>query len=203
MDKYSIRKIIKKFRFFLIFLIVIGLSLGVWSLFFSRDNYIPQSFIDARRTSAIVGDQIIGLSSESSDGISKIQKFQEDKKYNEALDAIVAERKRVSNMRDKGSELLQSLSAMTQSVSEIGPEASRTAALQDINYDTGIVNHLISYNEDLDQLLQIIASRVLYGEDITAGFKDLITKINGEIGTINDLNKKFTEAMDALEKGLK
>ena len=130
----------------MIFLIVIGLSLGVWSLFFSRDNYIPQSFIDARRTSAIVGDQIIGLSSESSDGISKIQKFQEDKKYNEALDAIVAERKRVSNMRDKGSELLQSLSAMTQSVSEIRPEASRTAALQAINYQTRILNQLISYN---------------------------------------------------------
>lgn len=201
MNASSLKNTVKRFRFFLFFLIVIGLSLGVWSLFVPNDNYIPQSFIDARRASAIVGDQIIGLSSESSAGIGEIQKLQEDKKYNEALDAIVAERKRVADMRDKGSELLKNLSAMTQSVSLIRPEASRAAALQAINYETGIVNHLISYNEDLDQLLQLIAAKVLYGEDIADRFNDLIVKINGEIETINDLNKKFTEAMEAIEKG--
>lgn len=203
MNLEKIRNTIKKFRFFLVLLIVVGLSLGGWSIFSAGGNYIPQSFTDARRESAIVGEQIVSLSGESSSGIQQIQKLQADQKYNEALDAVVAERKRVSDMRDKGSELLASLSVMTQSLSEIQPEASRTSALQAINYETGIVNHLLTYNELLDQLMQLVASRVLYGNDVSSKFNDLITQINIEISAVNDLNIKFTDAMAALEKGLK
>jgi hypothetical protein len=201
MNLEDLTNIIKKFRFFIVLLVVVGLSLGGWTIFSSGGNYIPQSFTDARRESAIVGEQIVGLSSESSSGLEQVQKLQSEEKYTEALDAVLAERRRVLDMRSKGSELLRSLSAMTESLSEIRPEKSRTAALEAINYETGIVNHLLSYSQFLDQLMQAIASHILYGEDIKLRFDDLITKTNGEISAVDELNAKFTSAMVALERG--
>ncbi|MDP3956763.1 MAG: hypothetical protein Q8P97_02095 [bacterium] len=199
MDLKSLRNTVKKLRYVLVFLIVIGFSFGAWNLLFSKDNYIPASFTDARRASAIIGEQIVGLSSASSDQIKEIQKLEQNKKYSDALDAVMAEKKRVADMRDQGSKLLTGLSAMTQSVSEIKPEAARTAALQAINYETGIVNHLLAYNELLEALLQLMTARILYGVNTTANFNDTIIKINGEISAINDLNSKFTEAISGLK----
>lgn len=203
MNFVGFRNTIKKLKLLLIAFVVLGLSLGAWSVFSSRYDYIPQSFIDAKRETAIVGDQIVGLSSESSSGIEKIQKLQASQKYSEALEAVNAEKGRVTDMRNKASDLLINLSLMTQSVSEISPETSRTAALQAINYETGIVSHLLIYNESLDKLLQLITSHVLYGEDVVAEFNDTIEKTNAEISTINDLNNKFTEAMVLVEMGSK
>ena len=203
MNAQSIKNTVKKFRFVLIFLVVIGFSFGAWSLLFSKGDYIPASFTDARRESAIIGAEIVGLSGASSEQIKEIQRLEQDKKYSDALDAVMAEKKRVAEMRDHGSRLLTSLSTMTQSISEIQPEAARTAALQAINYETGIVNHLLAYNELSEQLLQLIAARILYGENTTARFNDTITKINDEIAAVNDLNTKFTEAINALGKGSK
>lgn len=191
----------RRYHYLLALLIILGVPLGIWRLFFYEDRALPQAFIDSRHQSALVAAEIVSMSNDSAKEIDNIKNLEAQRRYIEALDATNNEIGRVAAMRDKGSALLGELTNMTNVLSQVRPDTSRETALRAINYETSIVNHLISYNYGLDQLLRFIAYRLSYGGDNSSGIRDVIDKINLEIKTIEDLNNQFNAAMDLLEKG--
>ena len=201
MNLLFIKKIFSRPRLFLLFLFLVAVPFTAWQLYSAERVQIPESFSVPRRESAAIAAQIVNLSRDSVSTLDKIRKLEKSRKYFEALDLINSERGKVSAMRPKWSELLSGLTSMTNALSEIQPIESREAALQAISYETEIINQLISYNNNLDQVLLLLTSRLLYGEDISAKLEARIKEINEQAKSIEEFNAKFNAAMEIAESG--
>jgi len=201
MNLLFIKKILSRPRLFLLFLFLVAVPFTAWQLYSAERVQIPESFSVPRRESAAIAAQIVNLSRDSVSTLDKIRKLEKSRKYFEALDLINSERGKVSAMRPKWSELLSGLTSMTNALSEIQPIESREAALQAISYETEIINQLISYNNNLDQVLLLLTSRLLYGEDISAKLEARIKEINEQAKSIEEFNAKFNAAMEIAESG--
>lgn len=195
------KRILSRPRLFLLFLFLVAVPLTAWQLYSAERVQISDSFLVSRRESAVIATQIVDLSRDSVSTLDKIRELEKNRKYFEALDLINSERGKVSAMRPKGSELLGELTSMANALSDIQPIGSREAALQAINYETEIINQLISYNNNLDQVLLLLTSRLLYGEDISAKLEARIKEINEQAKRIEEFNAKFNAAMEVAESG--
>src|SRR3989344_5996804 len=201
MNLLFIKKILSRPRLFLLFLFLVAVPFTAWQLYSAERVQIPESFSEPRRESGAIAAQIVNLSRDSVSTLDKIRKLEKSRKYFEALDLINSERGKVSAMRPKWSELLSGLTSMTNALSEIQPIESREAALQAISYETEIINQLISYNNNLDQVLLLLTSRLLHGEDISAKLEARIKEINEQAKSIEEFNAKFNAAMEIAESG--
>ncbi len=92
---------------------------------------------------------------------------------------------------------------MTKSLSDISSFEARQAALESISSRLALLNRLISYSADIDQLSATLADR-FNGKYVPANqISAMIDNVNAEVRAINNFNAQAGQSMDRFDKIVK
>ncbi len=163
-----------------------------------RPKNVPGDFLKARQEASLAAKKIVSISDESSNNIKEVSKLDEERKYSEALNIISRELERNREARGKAIQLSIQLEIMAKNLAQISPASAGQKALEAVSSETALISRLITYNDYLTQLLEVLKVKFLRngGGD---GVPELIQKINNEAQAINDLDKKFNDAMKGFD----
>ncbi len=192
------RKIPRRVRLLIVFLIIILIGYFVARFLFVDAKDVPDDFLQARQEASLIAQDIVNLSNQSADNLDEIAYLDSERKYSEALALTSQELERNRQAREKAIGLSVQLEKMARNLSEISPPSASQIALEAVSSETALISRLIIYNDYLTQLLEVLRDKFL---GITDGDKtdELIAKINGEAQAINDLNNKFNSIMEEFD----
>ena len=187
-------KIPRRIRLLIVFIIIIFIAYFVLRFLIVEPRNIPSDFLAARQEASLIAQNIVSISNESTDRLNEIAQFDKDRKYTEALILISQELERNSQAREKAIKLSAQLEIMAKNLAKISPASAGQIALEAISSETALISRLITYNDYLTKLLEVLREKFLEkhnGDQVS----ELISKINDEAKAINDLNQKFNEVM--------
>lgn len=184
-----------------IFMLLILAAYFIAQFFIPKSKKIPPDFLRAKQEASLIASQIIYISDKTARNISQISDFDKNKQYEEALKLISQELGNNREAREKAVNLSANLEIMTKNISEIVPLAVGRLVLEAVGSETTLISRLISYNDYLVNLLEILQQKFL-GKEKNADDKisDLINKINNEAQAINSLDKNFNNLMAEFDK---
>jgi len=191
-DLYS--KIPKRVKLLILFIIILLLAYFVLRFLTVETKNVPEDFLRARQEASLIASEIVAISNESTNNLNEIAELDKSGKYTEALVLISQELERNRQAREKAIKLSVELETMAKNLSQISPASTSQVALQAISSETALISRLISYNDYLTQLLEVLREKFL-GKSDGDKISELISKINDEARAINDLNQKFNEVM--------
>ena len=187
-------KIPRRIRILIVFIIIIFIAYFILRFLSAEPRNIPSDFLIARQEASLIAQNIVSLSNESISRLNEISQFDKDRKYTEALLLISQELERNREAREKAIKLSAQLEIMARNLAKISPASAGQIALEAISSETALISRLITYNDYLTKLLEILRNKFLEkqnGDQVP----ELISKINNEAKAINDLNQKFNEVM--------
>ena len=187
-------KIPRRIRILIVFIIIIFIAYFILRFLSAEPRNIPSDFLIARQEASLIAQNIVSLSNESISRLNEISQFDKDRKYTEALLLISQELERNREAREKAIKLSAQLEIMAKNLAKISPASAGQIALEAISSETALISRLITYNDYLTKLLEILRNKFLEkqnGDQVP----ELISKINNEAKAINDLNQKFNEVM--------
>ena len=187
-------KIPRRIRLLVLFILVILIAYFIVRFLPLEIRKIPKDFLKARQEASLIAEKIVNLSDESRAKLEEIAKLDRDRDYTNALILISKEIERNREARDRGIELAAHLEIMAKNLAQISPASSGQRALEAVSSETALISRLITYNDYLTQLLEVLREKFL-GRNNGDKVPELIEKINNEARAINDLNRKFNEAM--------
>lgn len=187
-------KIPRRIRILIVFFLVILLAYFIIRFLGVETQSIPPDFLKARGQASLIAAQIVSISDESAKRIDEIAKLDEEQKYTEALLAVSKELERNREARDRAVELSAQLETMARNLAQISPISFGQKALEAVSSETALISRLITYNDYLTQLLDVLRGKFLNRGDGNQ-VPELIQKINDEARAINDLNQKFNDVM--------
>lgn len=193
-------KIPKRFRVAVLFLLILLLAYFFFRFTFAEPKEIPPEFLKARQEASLISRDIVSFSGESASKMNEIAELDRTNKHTEALVLISQEIERNKKAREKAIELSIRLETMVRNINGISPASASQKALEALSLETTLINRLIIYNDYLLKLLEVLREKFL-GRSGGNQVPELITKINDEARTINDLDRKFNEAMAELDNG--
>lgn len=201
MLKEAFLKMSNKTKLFIAILLLVLFAIFVGVYLFVDTAKIPKDFIAARDGAALMAKDIVAIYDESSKNIAEISRLSDESKYEEALNLIAQELNRNREARQKAVALSANLEIMIKNTSQIYPEELARKALEAASVETTLISRLISYNEYLNQLLEILRAKLL-GQDRDSQQKiiELIAKINDEVRAVNDANFRFNSLMEEVGK---
>lgn len=185
-------KIPRRIRILILFLFITLIAYFVLRFLPLEPKNIPEDFLRARQEASLIAQEIVTFSGESADNLSEIAQFDQERKYSEALILISGELERNRQAREKAIKLSTQLEIMAKSVTQISPPSAAQIAIQAISSETALISRLITYNDYLTQLLEVLREKFL-GKSDGDKISELISKINDEARAINDLNQKFND----------
>ena len=195
-------KVPRKVRLFVFFLVLVFLAYFVGRFLLAKTKTVPNDFMHARREASLVAKDIVTMSKDSSQHVGEISALNNEQKYPEALALIKDEINRNREIRDKAIALSGYLQTMTVNVSSIKPRVSAEAALEAVSTEVTLIGHLLTYNDYLNQLLEIVRGKITGDpEATTQNVTDLVKKINDESIVVNVMNEKFNEKMSEFDRG--
>lgn len=183
-----------------IFFGLICLGLGVWQIFSISGPDIPDSFWTIRGESTNIAEHIILLSQESIKRTEEIINLEKNGRHIDAVNAIADEAKNVAEMRVRGSELLAKLEEMARLLADFSDANDREQGLRAVMLETTIVNNLLSYDGNLNEMARLLNARLLYGEDISDKRDAIFSRLREGASEIDRLNREFNSLMVALER---
>ncbi len=187
-------KIPRRIRLLIVFIIIIFIAYFVLRFLNAEPRNIPSDFLAARQEASLIAQNIVSLSNESTNRLNEIAQFDKDRKYTEALLLVSQELERNHQARENAIRLSAQLEIMAKNLAKISPASAGQIALEAISSETALISRLITYNDYLTKLLEILREKFLEkhnGDQVL----ELISKINDEAKAINDLNRKFNEVM--------
>ncbi len=195
-------KVPRKVRLFVFFLVLVFLAYFVGRFLLAKTKTVPNDFMQARQEASLVAKDIVTMSKDSSQHVGEISALNNEQKYPEALALIKDEINRNREIRDKAIALSGYLQTMTVNVSSIKPRVSAEAALEAVSTEVTLIGHLLTYNDYLNQLLEIVRGKITGDpEATTQNVTDLVKKINDESIVVNVMNEKFNEKMSEFDRG--
>lgn len=164
-------------------------------LFFADKN-VPQDFIDARLESSAIAGEIVRL---SKDVIELLDDIAQNDRLGNRAEALALVSSAVVNNQSSQQEALRlsvELEKMARLLPQIEPARARELATAAISSEVALVSRLISYNDLLNQLFELLRSKFVMGYGNSNGkVHVLVEKINAEAQAINDLDRRFNEAI--------
>ena len=191
-------KIPRRIRILIVFIIIIFIAYFILRFLSAEPRNIPSDFLIARQEASLIAQNIVSLSNESISRLNEISQFDKDRKYTEALLLISQELERNREAREKAIKLSAQLEIMARNLAKISPASAGQKALEAISSETALISRLITYNDYLAKLLEVLRGKFLEkqnGDQVP----ELISKINNEAKAINDLNQKFNEVMEKFD----
>ena len=187
-------KIPRRIRILIVFIIIIFIAYFILRFLSAEPRNIPSDFLIARQEASLIAQNIVSISNESTNKLNEIAQFDKNREYTEALILISQELERNREAREKAIKLSAQLEIMAKNLAKISPASAGQIALEAISSETALISRLITYNDYLTKLLEILRNKFLEkqnGDQVP----ELISKINNEAKAINDLNQKFNEVM--------
>lgn len=192
-------KISTKTGIWLAIAVVLGVLL--FGFVFVGPRAIPQEFAAAREKGTRLTEEIIFLAGASQKGLNEIEKYDAERNTSEALIATSRELLRNKDIRERAVNLSVELGKMAQALPGIKPGSARQIASEAIGYEVALVSRLISYNDALNQLFELLRSKFTGAVTETDGkVRMLVAEINAGANAANDLNKAFVEAMERFDE---
>ena len=161
---------------------------------------VPQAFTDARLKGALISQDIVNLSNQSTLDLVKIGEYDAQRNYTEALNLSTDVIKRSQEIRDQAVELSSQVEGMTRALNNLDLLEARQAALESISNRLALLSRLINYSGYLGQLLDILRSHFTGKVYDSREVSLLIDQINAEVRAINNFNDQAGQAMDRFDK---
>ncbi len=196
---------------------IVIVSLGIFvvggilyaSTFLGEKPVVPKQFSDARAGAAQTAEGIASMAGDSVTNLAKISGADKAGKYEEALNLVLVEVGRNSELRDRAEVLSQQLGLMTQALSQVRPQDAAQVGIQAIGKEYQIVQKLVDYNGLTYQLLDVLRGRYdgisssPTSASAQAKINSLITDMNADASAVNVLNEEYKGLMtqfDSLTK---
>jgi predicted RND superfamily exporter protein len=187
-------KISKRIRILVLFIIIVFIAYFILRFLSVEPKNIPADFLEARQDASLIAQDIVSLSGQSVGSLDEIANLDKEGKYTEALVLVSQELERNRQAREKAIRLSAQLEIMANNLGQIAPASAGQIALEAISSETALISRLISHNDYLTQLLEVLRQKFL-GKADGDKIPELIVKINNEVQAINDLNRKFNDLM--------
>ena len=196
---FALGRISKRTVFWSVFAVVMVAVYLLWSLVLATDSRVPDSFLEANRSGALIASQIVDLSAVSGNNLQRINELDREGKAGEAIELVREEMKRTGELQQKAYDLSLELRKMTEVLPEITPRAATDTALRAINYETALIIRLLNYGRFLNELLSVLQNKFDGGVVEPDRVSFVVKKINDEVTAINDLNKQYQDAIEKLK----
>lgn len=162
---------------------------------FIFSNHVPEEFSEARIKGAKIAEEIIAQQAFTSRNLEQIAKYDKQKNTSEALILISTELLKNREAGQKAIQLSSQLEKMASEIISIRPSKARDVATAAVTSEVTLVSRLLTYNNYLSQLFEVLRGKFETGISGNGKVKDLITKINDEVGAINELDKRFHDSL--------
>lgn len=183
----------------IIFVIVIAIGYGLFA-FWSAQSAVPPDFTSARLQGALVAQNIVDLSNQSTAELQKVNQFDEDGDYTDALTLTTSIASNSQEMRDQAVSLSNYVSDMTKSLSNISSFGAQQAALESISSRLALINQLVNYSGDLGNLLDVLRDHFTGKPDNGVQVQSLVNQINTDVNAINNFNTQANQSMNTFDK---
>ncbi|MFA7201662.1 MAG: hypothetical protein WC099_01555 [Candidatus Paceibacterota bacterium] len=156
---------------------------------------VPDTFSTSRQAASLYAQGIVSMLDETNKNITALQKGGVFKTRSEIADMITAEIQKNKDIREKAIQLALQLEQMAKDIPNISPDDAAQTALVAISQETALIAQLLSYNNDLNQLLILAQEELVNGYRNYVAMNDIITKVNKGAQDINDLNGRFNDGL--------
>jgi DNA repair ATPase RecN len=164
-------------------------------LFTQKSAAVPQNFTDARSQGAIIAQNIVDLSNQSTAQLEQVDTLDEQGNYKDALAIVTTLVSQSTDIRNQAVELSTQIENMTQALSGISNFDAQQAALEAISNRLALINQLINYSGDLSNLLNVLQGRFSGAGGTNTQVTTLVNQINTDVNAINNFNSQATQAM--------
>jgi hypothetical protein len=180
------------------FVVIVAVGYGVFRLI-SNTNAVPVSFTDARDQSAIIAQNIVNASNQSTATLEQIDALDEKGEYTQAITLTQGLVSQAVDIRNQAVSLSTQIGSMTQALSGLSNFDAQQAALESISNRLALINQLITYSGDLATLEETLESRFAGTGGTNAQVAALVTQINTDVNAINSFNSQAGQAMDRFD----
>ena len=171
--------------------------------FWESQNKVPQDFTAARLQGAIIAQNIVNSSNESTAELQKINEYDKEGDYTDALSLTTSLVGQSEALRNQAVDLSNQVGAMTTALSGVKSFDGQQAALQSISSRLALINQLINYSGDLGRLLDVLQGH-FSGKPATPGeVQAIVNQINTDVNAINNFNAQAGQAMDKFDSIVK
>jgi DNA repair ATPase RecN len=167
--------------------------------FMDAKTGVPQDFTDARLQGAIIAQNIVNLSNDSTANLEQVNTLDQAHDYASALKIVTNLVSQSEDLRNQAVALSNQIGAMTQALSGISDFNAQQAALESISNRLALINQLINYSGDLSQLLTVLQERFSGTGGTNAEIAALVNQINTDVNAINNFNSQAGQAMDRFD----
>ncbi len=187
-----------KTKIILGFVAVVGVGYGIvrWT---QGVGGVPQDFTDARLQGAIIAQNIVNLSNQSTADLVRVNELDKQQNYKDALSLTTSLVTQSQDIRTQAVALSEQVAQMTRSLSNTSDFNERQAAFESISNRLALINQLINYSADLEQLLEVLQSRFTGTDGTSARVTALVNQINTDVNAINNFNSQAGQAMDRFD----
>jgi len=188
----------RKTKIVLGFVAIVAIGYAV-ARFVQGSGAVPQNFVNARTQGAIIAQNIVNLSNQSTATLEQVNTMDEKQDYANALTLTTGLVTQSQEIRDQAVKLSGQIEEMTKALSDISDFNARQAALESISNRLALINQLINYSGDLGRLLQILQDRFTGRGGTNVEVQALVNQINTDVNAINNFNAQAGQAMDRFD----
>ena len=192
------RKFSRRTKIIAAFVVIIAAGYGI-AVFWQSQNKVPPDFTTARLQGAIIAQTIVNSSNQATQELQAISQYDQEGQYGLALASTTQLINQSAGLRSEAVQLSTQVSQMTQSLSSINSEPAQQAALESISSRLALINELITYSNDLDQLLSVLQSRFNGTPVPNSQVTGIVNQINTDVNAINNFNVQAGQAMDKFD----
>ncbi len=191
----EVNKLFKRPKtYFLAILTLIGVYVII-SIARSFGGGVPVEFVEARLQGALIAQNIVDLSNQSTENLKAINDFDKQRNYKPALELAGKVVTQSQEVRNEAVKLSGELEKMTRALSDLKSFEARQAALQGISNHLALLTRLINYSGYLSELLEILRGRFEGNLAFSNRVGILVEQINAEVNAVNNFNKQAIQAM--------
>lgn len=194
--------IIKQKKIYFIFILIIGAAYIFLGIVSSKKVVLTDEFTNSRLQTALIAGDVIKISNEIKDNISKINVLDENKQYKEAFNLLNETNLKILDISKKAIELSKELEKMTKELNNIKASGAEPYVISAVSNRLAIISRLINYRDYLFQLNLALEDR-FYGKNNRDQIQYLIDKINSEVDAINQANNQANIDMEKFDNALK
>lgn len=180
------------------FIIVIAVGYGI-ALYWESQNTVPASFTAARLQSAIIAQNIVNNSNQSTATLQTINQDDQKGDYADALTLTKGLITQSQDMRNQAVALSGQVENMTQALSGVKNVTAQQAALEAISSRLAVINQLVNYSGDLGNLLDTLQLRFTGTAGTNTEVASEVNQINTDVNAINNFNAQAGQAMDKFD----
>jgi predicted PurR-regulated permease PerM len=182
-------------------LLIVGLgfisSPAVSNTSITASVYVPSGFLESRKRAADAADNITNLINISAGNLELISGADQRGDYTTGLSLVAAEIDRSVEVRSTAVDLSEELSDMAKGLRDVRPSEASAIGFSAVTTGIELVQRLVSYNNNLQELLNTLQSRLENegDEQTRARITELINALNEEARVINNLNSEYKDLM--------